>query len=172
MKLLTLFACLLFLAGCSTTASHWETVSDIHTAEPCHWSETAFGISYGIPENLQTSCTSSDGVRYEINGGELIVSSEVLLTSDVETAISQLTNQEARDLSVIELERFGLPEYRFTWCETTEEGQLRLYTADLVLDDIYGYALLCSTDTSVGNQYDHQIETVFSTFGLYFDETM
>lgn len=172
MKLLGLIAGLMLLAGCSTADTLWETVSDFHSTEQCHWSETAFGISYGIPENLQMSCTSDDGARYEINGGEMIVSSEVLLASDLETAVAQLTNKEAEELSVIELERFGLPEYRFTWCETTAEGHLLLHTADLVLDDIYGYALLCSTDASVGNQYDHQMEAIFSTFGLYYDETM
>lgn len=172
MKLLAWIALAILLAGCSASEPSWETVSDSTVTEASHWTQNALGITYGIPETLQTHSQTEDGIYYVINEGELIVSSDTMLASDLNTAVSLLTGREAEELTVVETERFGLPEYRFAWCDTSNQGELRLYTADLVMDDIYGYLLLCSTDAAAGNQYDQQIETVFSTFGLYFDETM
>ncbi len=171
MKLLGWVTLIIFLAGCSSSAPSWETVSDT-AAVQSHWSEQTLEINFGIPENLQTKSQTEDGVNYVINDGEMIVSADKILASDLNTAVSLLSGMEADELTVVTTERFGLPEYRFAWCEATEQGELRLCTADLVLDDIYGYVLLCSTDAEAGDRYDHQIESVFSTFGLYFDETM
>ncbi len=171
MKLLIWTFLAILLAGCSASEHFGETIQDDHLSHNSHWEEDALSITYGIPETIQANCHTDDGISYMINDGEMIVTSDTLLASDLNTAVSQLSGREAEDLTIMETERFGLPEYRFTWCDTSDQGALRVYTADLVLDDIYGYALLCSTDAAAGNLYDQQIEAVFSTFGLYFDET-
>lgn len=170
MKLLILILLTVMLTGCSTSAPI-ETVLDDYHPHNSHWKEDALSITYGIPEEIQANSHGKDGVSCVINDGEMIVTSDTLLASDLNTAVRLLSGKEVEELTIVKTQRFGLPEYRFAWCDSSTQDEVRLYTADLILDDIYGYAILCSTNEAAGNQYDLQIQNVFSTFGLYFDET-
>ena len=88
----------------------------------------------------------------------------------MDDAIRQVSGFGETDLSVLETTRFGLPEYRFAWASSSDEGEY-VSQASLVKDGDYYYALVFSVRQGLGGKYDDCAEAVFSSFGLYGDES-
>ena len=53
----------------------------------------------------------------------------------------------------------------------TDDGD-RLYRAAMLCDEQYCYALCFSAPADSGTSYDSIQESVFASFGLYYDETL
>ena len=97
------------------------------------------------------------------------VETRTFLTSGLDSAVSMVSGFEAEKLTILKTTRFDMPEYQFAWAAQTEQG-MRLYRADLVLDGMTCYAVVCSHSEDVGTGCDTQIRQVFSSFGLFTDE--
>ena len=52
------------------------------------------------------------------------------------------------------------------------DGGDRLYRAAMLCDEHYCYALCFSAPAGSGTSYDSIQESVFASFGLYYDETL
>ena len=109
------------------------------------------------------SCSAQDG-SYEITA-------TVLTEDDPENAIRALTGFDADRLQIVRTTRFSLPEYQFAWSAATGEGE-RLYRAAMLCDERYCYALCFSVPAGSGTSYDSIQESVFASFGLYYDEML
>ena len=125
---------------------------------PDGWASDVFS-----PGGLSRQYTAPDG-SYEI-------SATVFETSDPESAIRQLTGLDASRFDLIRTTRFSLPEYQFAWSAETDDGD-RLYRAAMLCDEHYCYALCFSAPAGSGTSYDSMQESVFASFGLYYDETL
>ena len=168
MKKLICLLPLLFLTGCSRPA--WETVCDtIPSVAALAQDSCAYSISLGMPQELQLAEQDGRTAIYSTAQGEMEVRTETFFASSSETAISYLTAMEPDALTVLRTERFDLPEYQFVWLSATEQGT-RLNRADLVMDGMDCYAVVCSTLEQCGNTYDDAMRQVLSTFGLFVDE--
>ena len=91
------------------------------------------------------------------------------LTTKTRSASSQGLDADRFDL--IRTTRFSLPEYQFAWSAETDGGD-RLYRAAMLCDEHYCYALCFSAPADSGTSYDSIQESVFASFGLYYDETL
>lgn len=161
-----LLAALLLLTGCSKPV--WETVDDEMPLVPAaSWQDTAYEIALGLPEGVTLREETADARLYA--GEALEVETSRFLTSGMESAVRALSGYEADEMTILQTTRFGLPEYQFAWVSQTEQGS-RLYRADLVLDGMDCYAVVCSRPESAGDTLDPAIRQVFSSFGLFTDE--
>lgn len=159
------------LCACVSNVPVWETVDD---AQVCRgrkppavndclccagWrAEQTFSAS-----GAAQSCSAQDG-SYEITA-------TVLTEDDPESAIRALTGFDADRLQIVRTTRFSLPEYQFAWSAETGEGE-RLYRAAMLCDERYCYALCFSVPAGSGTSYDSIQESVFASFGLYYDEML
>ena len=162
----------LTLAGCSVQQQTvWETVDDPGEVVEASYLDEAYTMQFDVPQDavLQTFSGSSDKTVYEQADGDYEIVSEVLLCADADEAIRRLSGFEAKRMSVIETNRFGMPEYRFAWYAGGEEGG-RLYRTDLLVDDLYCYALTFSVREGLGSLYDTTQEQVFASYSLFYDE--
>ena len=96
---------------------------------------------------------------------------EIQARAIVEMRLRQLTGLDADRFDLIRTTRFSLPEYQFAWSEETDGGD-RLYRAAMLCDEHYCYALCFSAPAGSGTSYDSIQESVFASFGLYYDETL
>ena len=123
MKKLICLLPLLFLTGCSRPA--WETVCDtIPSVAALAQDSCAYSISLGMPQELQLAEQDGRTAIYSTAQGEMEVRTETFFASSSETAISYLTAMEPDALTVLQTERFDLPEYQFVWLSATEKGRL------------------------------------------------
>lgn len=158
---------LMFLTGCSSPV--WETVDDTVEVTVASWLDEAYSIEVGVPQAM-TLLDASDGCSiYTNDDGSLEVETRTFLASDLDTAVQMLTGYRASDLNILQTRRFDLPEYQFAWVAQTEQGS-RLYRADMVVDGLDHYAVICSTLETIGDTYEADVRQVISTFGLYTDE--
>lgn len=168
MKVICLMAMLFLLSGC--TKPVWETVEDeVPVTAVVGWQESAYEIQLGVPDGLELLEETGDRTWY---GGEqslLEVETSRFLAADWQGAVEALTGVPAEQLTVLQTSRFDLPEYQVAWIAATEEG-IRLYRANLVMDDMTCYAVVCSRPEEAGTGLDQEISQVFSTFGLYVEE--
>lgn len=168
------FALCLLLGGCEMAATQtwgaWETVTD-EVEETAAYDDGKYEISLGIPEDAELCTSSSDGrrKRYSHTDGDYEITTEVLLASSMESMVRQLTGLEASDLDIIKTTRFDLPEYRFVWYRTGENGGA-LCRADVVADACDYYAVVFAVPEDAGKLYYEVANEVFSTFGLFWDE--
>ena len=89
--------------------------------------------------------------------------------ADADTAVRRLSGFSPEDLDVSETTRCGLPEYRFAWYTSGDEGG-SLCRADVLLDGTVCYALTFSARERCGSTYDSTAEQVFATLSLFEDE--
>ena len=168
MKRVCLVLLCLLLSGCSTPV--WETVEDeIPVAAVSSWLEEAYTVQFGVPESVSLLEEREGWQVYGTEDGSLEIETRTFLTSGLESAVRTVSGFEAEELTILQTTRFGLPEYQFVWLAQTEQGS-RLYRADLVLDGMDCYAVICSRPESAGDDYDQEIRQVFSSFGLFTDE--
>lgn len=168
-KKLAVILAILLLSGCASEQVQRETVMDASPTAVKAWTEDSYELIFGIPEAATLAYSENCCNCYVVDDGAMEIYGVKLLASDMESAVKRLSGYEADALKIMELSRFSLPEYRFCWYAQSGEGA-RNYTADIVIDDIYTYAIVCSTAEQAGNQYSELAQSVFSSFGLYFDE--
>ncbi len=151
---------LLFLTGCGMQVETWETVGDTIAV-----AETAVGdydITVGLPEAALTDQTGNC-CRYETEN--LLVETSTFQATDLNDAVRYLSGFEAEKLTILKTVRFDLPEYQFAWyCQTAEGG--RLCRADLVMDGMTCYGVVCSFPEEAGEAAWTEARQVFSAFGL------
>ena len=154
---------LLLLTGCGA-APVWETVEDFVPEVPVSaWQEDARTVQIRVPEGTVLA-EAADGYQlYE--AGELLIETSTFLASDLDTAVRRLSGYERDRLMILQTTKFDLPEYQFAWYSQTEEGG-RLCRADLVMDGMTCYAVVCSTPEAAGDSYDTQSRQVFASFDL------
>lgn len=166
MKVWTLALALALLAGCSGPI--WETVDDQLPGEAVPvWQETAYTISAGLPEEAVLVSEEAGLQRYRVDETGMEVESRVFLAWSPAAAVRMLSGREAADLTILETARFGLPQYQFAWYDASTG---RLCRADLILDGMTGYALVCSLPEDQGADLAAASQPVFGSFGLYTDE--
>ena len=169
-RLIGVLIVFLMLTGCSEPV--WETVSDpAEIGADTVWQEHAYTLQIGVPDGVSLVEETAEGRLYATEDGELEIETRTFLTSGVDQAIRELSGYVREDLTVLQTQRFGLPEYQFAWVAQTESGS-RLYRADLVLDGTCCYAVVCSSLEEAGDYYAFQARQVFSSFGLSEQETV
>lgn len=171
MKKCVFLLCLLLLfSGCSAASAAWETVDDVMPAQPASsWLDQAGSILIGVPEGLELLASSDGCFLYGDPDSGYEVETSIYLASSLNSAVRQISGFDADRLLIIETTRFDLPEYHFAWYAETAEGG-RLNQADLVMDGVCCYAVVCSSPEADGNAYEQETRQVFSSFGLYYDE--
>ena len=160
MKIVVLLLMLVFLAGCGAQAETWETVEDTIIQTEVSLSE--YDITVGLPESALTDWTDNC-CRYETE--HLQVETSAFQAVDLNAAVRYLSGFEADKLTILQTTRFDLPEYQFAWyCQTAEGG--RLCRADLVMDGMNCYVVVCSFSEEAGEPAWAEARQVFSAFGL------
>ena len=166
-KLILPLVILVFLTGCSSPV--WETVDDTIEVSASSWLEEVYSIEIGVPRAVSLLDTCDDRSIYSNDDGSFEVETWTFLASDLDTAVKMLTGYRADELNILQTERFDLPEYQFAWVTQTEQGS-RICRADMVVDGLDHYAVICSTLEGAGDTYASDVRQVISTFGLYTDE--
>ena len=152
------------LTGCQKPQPEREMVQ--YDASPTLAESTdVYDISIFLPPDVtvQENTSAENRKRYLHNGGAYELYTSVFLADSAESAMRMVTGRQADMLSVIETERFGLPEYRFAWYEEDASANCR---ADLVQDGDRFYAVVFSVEEEAGNAYNELMAEVFSTIGL------
>ncbi len=154
------------LCGCRAEPD-WETVDDDAVLQVSAMVEPP----YGVPDDASMEPLSAKNRSlYVGENGDYEIFSDALSAASLDDAIRQVSGFGETDLSVLETTRFGLPEYRFAWASSSDEGEY-VSQASLVKDGDYYYALVFSVRQGLGGKYDDCAEAVFSSFGLYGDES-
>ena len=164
-----LIFCMLF-TGCGTAAV-WERVEDVSAETAGVWQQEAYVLQIGLPPTLSLTESKLGSSLYETADGSWQVQTQTFLAADLDTAVRYLSGYEADRLTILQISRFELPEYRFAWYSQTEEGG-RLCRGDLVMDGTVCYAVISSTLETAGDTYTEQIQQVFSSFGLSHGEVV
>lgn len=160
MKIFAILSAILLLSGCGLQTEVWETVEDPISVSS--EAEPIYDINIGLPEAALTD-TAEHCCRYETESLQVETSS--FFATDLNDAVLYLTGFEAEKLTILQTGRFGLPEYQFAWYSQTEEGG-RLYRADLLMDGMTCYAVVCSYAEDAGENAWDEACGVFSAFGL------
>lgn len=161
-KIACLLCSLALLTGCSVPV--WETVEDFQPSQPVSgWMETAYEIQIGLQEQPELIWETAGCKLYE--AGNLEIETDVFLSSGLDSAVRRLTGYEVEQISILQTERFALPEYQFAWYSQTEEGG-QMCRADLVMDGMVCYAVVCRVPEDQGNTMSEEVRQVFSGFGL------
>ena len=158
------------LCACVSRVPVWETVDDEFVCQQPRHPST---IVFAVPDGWASDVFSPGGLsrQYTAPDGSYEISATVFETSDPESAIRQLTGLDASRFDLIRTTRFSLLEYQFAWSAETDDGD-RLYRAAMLCDEHYCYALCFSAPAGSGTSYDSIQESVFASFGLYYDETL
>ena len=166
-KTIALLLSFLFLTGCSSPV--WETVDDTTEVPAASWLDDVYSVQITVPSDMQCLAACDGWELYSTDDGKFEVETRTFPASDLNTAVEMLTGFPASNLTVLQTERFGFPEYQFAWLTQTEQGS-RLCRADLVMNDTECYAVICSTDETASETYAGNIRQIISSFGLYVDE--
>ena len=158
------------LCACVSNVPVWETV-DAEIVQPVA-ARRPSSIVFAIPEGAVRETFAQDSMSqvYSAPDGSYEITATVFDTADPDAAIALLTGFDASQLQIVTTTRFSLPEYQFAWCAAADSGE-RLFRASVLCDEQYCYALCFSRPAASGTDYDSTCESVFATFGLYFDET-
>lgn len=162
MKYLSLIFLVLMLTGCSMQTAAWETVSDTMSVPVSGQIQADYDVTVGLSESALTDRTENCR-HYETETLQVDVWN--FQAADLHTAVRQLSGFEAEKLTILQTNRFDLPEYQFAWYCQTEEGG-RLCRADLVMDGMTCYAVVCSFPEEAGEHAWEEARQVFSSFGL------
>jgi len=156
---------LAMLVGCSAQPV-WETVEDYQPAEAVMQQDPRYEITIGVPEQMTLVEETADTSLYESE--ELEVLTTRFQSADLNAAVRHLSGFDADRLNILQTSRFDLPEYQFAWYSQSEEGG-RLYRANLVMDGMTCYAVVCSA-AEEKSDFSGQVRQVFASFGLFAPE--
>lgn len=169
MKWVTVIMLLVFLAGCSS-APVWEQIDDVLPQDLAAASKAnAYEISLALPEQAQTVWEHGNERLYELSNMDVLTLR--FQAMDLNAAVRQISGFGAEKLNILQTTRFDCPEYQFTWFTQTEEGG-RLHRADLIMDGMTCYAVVCSSPEEAGESFGREAQAVLSTFGLSEPETV
>ena len=159
------------LCACVSNIPVWETVDD-EVVLPTS-ARGPSSIVFSVPEGAVRQTFSQNGAPqvYTAPDGSYEITAAVFTESDPNAVIASLTGFDAASLQIVTTTRFGLPEYQFAWTSVSDEAEL-LHRAAVLSDGPYCYALCISRNADSGTQYDSIQQSVFATFGLYYDETI
>ena len=161
--------CLVVLLCSCSAQVQWETVDDEAIAVSSV-EEEPYVITFGVPEDVNLDPISNgNSSLYVQKDGEYEIFSDTFTASSLDEALRTVSGFGAEELDVVETQRFGLPEYRFAWASSSDEGEY-LSQASLVEDGSQYYTLIFSVREDAGREYDGCAEAVFSSFGLYGNE--
>ena len=173
MKKAVLLACALgaLLCGCAAAEPAWETVDDTIVQDTGSYLDSTYTMLFDVPADAQEDalCSGDGRTVYTNAAGDYEIVGQTMLCADADTAVRRLSGFSPENLDVIETTRFGLPEYRFAWYTSGDEGG-SLCRADVLLDGTVCYALTFSARERCGSTYDSTAEQVFATLSLFEDE--
>lgn len=155
------------LSGCSVGREFRETVYDTIDAKG-HWTEASYEILFGVPEGARCVSEMETEKCFLTEDGNLEIKSVRMLADGIDFASMQLTGG-ADYLEVVETTRFSLPQYSVCWWDENAE-QRRYCRADIVIDDIYAYALVCSVPENAGTSLDGEVQKILNSFGIFYNE--
>lgn len=170
-KLMVGFVIMLALlcTGCRAEVE-WETVSD-DAALASAPLEEPYIITFGVPDDATMDPLSERNCSlYTHESGDYEILSDVISAYTLDAALRELTGYGEGEIDYIETTRFGLPSYQFAWAASSDEG-MYVSRATMVQDGGYYYALVFSVREGLGTAYDDCAEAVFSSFGIYGDES-
>ena len=155
------------LRGCASRQV-WERVSD-PLADP---EERVCSVMFTLPDGASEEAISGTQARRVYTdpacGYEIVA--ERMETPSLEAAVKRLTGFSFDALHPLKTTKCGLPEYRFAWYASGDEGG-RLYRADVLKDEGYCYALVFSVPEGSGTAYDSTAEAVFASMSLFYEES-
>ena len=157
------------LCACVSNVPIWETVDDELVLPVSARGPST--IVFAAPDGAVRQTFASPGAPqvYTAPDGSYEITACVYEASDLDDAVAQLTGFDASKLSPVRTTRFSLPEYDLAWSAAGDEGE-RVYRAAILCDAPYCYALCFSVPAGSGTEYDSIQDTVFASFGLYYDE--
>lgn len=156
------------LCGCQAE-TQWETVDDDVVSVSAEVKEP-YVITFGVPNDSSAAPLSEENRSlYVQENGDYEILSDVISAYSLDDAVRQVSGFGADEVNLLKTKRFGLPEYRFAWTASSDEGDY-VSRASLVEDGEYYYALVFSVREGMGTAYDDCAEAVFASFGLYGDE--
>jgi hypothetical protein len=161
--------CALLLAGCAAEPT-WETVNDTieDAATVAALGEEPYQIIFSVPMDavLETFSQSDTRTVYTQADGEYEIEAMVLPTASIDEVVAELTGFAPDAVQTIKTERFSMPEYRFVWYSSSDEGGY-LCRASVLTDAEYSYALVFSAREETGTTYRDCMNEVMDSFGLY-----
>lgn len=125
--------------------------------------EAGLTIRVFVPADAQLMAQdpAKPGERYLHKDGDYSICTRKLLGTTAEGVIGQITGISAEELTILETQRFGLPEYRFSWYE---DGLC--CRGDVIQDGELFYAVVVSIQEELGGEYGNLAAQVFSSIGL------
>ena len=166
-RMVWLAALLLFLSGCTARSVVWETVDDEVPLEAASWLEGAKVLSFAVPADAAEQAQEErPGLAvYEQTDRDYEITSEVLLASDLGSAVRRVSGFDADQLEILKTSRCGREEYLFAWYAGGDEGG-RLCRASLMPDGLRWYAVTFRVREGLGTLYDNTAKLVFSSITL------
>lgn len=151
---------LMVLCGCAARPA-WETVDDDLSGAPA-----AYEMQLALPEQAVELESRQGENLYGV--GAMEVTTAAFAAKDLDAAVRYLSGFAAERLTILQTQRFDMPEYQFAWYSQSDEGG-RLCRADLVMDGMQCYAVVCTAPEGE-DAFARQCQQVFSTFGLFVPE--
>ncbi len=166
-KLLCICAVCVLLTACAAEPT-WETVDDTLDQAASARVEDPYQIMFSVPMDavLETFSRSETSTVYTHPDGDYEIQALVLPETDIDKIVLDLTGFSPDAVQRIETERYAMPEYRFVWYSSSEEGGW-LHQADVLTDSDYSYALIFSAREQTGTTYQACRADVMKSFGLY-----
>lgn len=160
-KYLLVLLALFILSGCGRQQPAVETVTD--DAGIPDMANEEYEILLFVPQEAAAydSGEACSGRQFRHKEGDYRIDTRKLYADSAESAIRQITGKSAEEITVIQTQRFSLPEYRFAWYDDGEN-----HRADLVCDGDQFYGIIFSWPEAVGNRYSDLMSQVFASFGI------
>lgn len=153
------------LCACAATQT-WETVSDVQPTEVVPALSDALLLDFSVPSGAFADGSEDGAVRvYTHTDGDYTITARTILSSSLEGVTRRLAGAAPEALSVLQTNRFHLPEYQFVWAESGDEGAL-LCRADVLCDGDCYYALTFSVREALAPLYAETARDVFSSLSL------
>ena len=170
MKILSIFIAFCFLlSGCAAVPSDRELVED-SILEVSAWPEEEKKICVELPGNAEIVFETDDRSCYSVDDGEFEIVTDRFLCSDPKSAVRRLSGFEPERLNTVAGRSSFGDELFVTWCAAGEDGN-RVYTADIITDELYTFCVICSFSETANRNYDEEIRNIFSSFDVW-DENM
>ena len=162
-------ACLLalLLTGClSPQTAEVFYLEDVLPSEP----PAVFTIGFGLPADAVQQKTD-DGYRksYQAGDGSYAIETAVCPGVDAGTLMQELCGAGPEALHPIKTTRYGMEEYRFSWCREADDG-LYVCTAAILEDDGCCYSLVFSAPEAQAKACRGVRRQVMESFALFEDE--
>ncbi len=133
--------------------------------------ELRYSISFAVPDgSLLPADGMGDGtIVYEAEDESYTIVANTTWGQSPQQIMTAMTGYSVEQLQPIKTQRYGMDEYRFSWCSTGEEGTL-VCTGALLADENYCYSLQFRVKESAAKETAACREQVMSSFSLNYDE--